>query len=222
MIKSLAYITLLVSVLACTNSPELETGEIKALQLLKDAMSKKNKRQRTFDARKFLTREKINEAGVPVLFVQLETGQNGTLTPYPGQGFGETWLGADGATITLEKGIFKASRGMGNDLMGGASSIPSWSEIGNSKKYYREMRYLSGDNKSYTRRFDCTVNTVAEKKIINVWELSFHVKEFIEICSDEDGEIKNFYYVDDQQIVRRSFQYHSQTLGYVITERIDP
>ena len=37
------------------------------------------------------------------------------LTPIPGQGVGQTWLGADGATITLDKGVLKASRGMGND-----------------------------------------------------------------------------------------------------------
>ena len=30
---------------------------------------------------------------------------------YPGQGVGQTWLGADGATITLEQGILTASEG---------------------------------------------------------------------------------------------------------------
>ena len=38
---------------------------------------------------------------------------------------------ADGATITLERGILKASRGMGNDLMGSTSMLP-WSKIGNN------------------------------------------------------------------------------------------
>ena len=37
-------------------------------------------------------------------------GQNGTLTPYPGKGIGQTWLGADGATITMEQGVLKASK----------------------------------------------------------------------------------------------------------------
>ena len=40
---------------------------------------------------------------------------------YPGQGVGETWLGADGATINLDKGILKATGGMKGDLMGADS-----------------------------------------------------------------------------------------------------
>ena len=64
-----------------------------------------------FDARNLLNRKQIDAADIPVLFVELETGQNGTLTLYPGQGFGQTWLGADGATITLEGGVeFKVTK----------------------------------------------------------------------------------------------------------------
>ena len=84
---------------------------------------------RFIDARYLLSREQVDAAKTPVLFVELASGQNGTLTPYPGQGFGQTWLGADGATITLERGILKASRGMGDDLMGSSVSIPPWSKI---------------------------------------------------------------------------------------------
>ena len=45
------------------------------------------------------------------------------------KGYGTTWLGADGATLTLEKGIIIASRGMGTDVMGGYTNIPVWNEI---------------------------------------------------------------------------------------------
>ena len=86
------------------------------------------------DARNLLSREQIDAAKIPVLFVELESGQNGTLTPYPGHGLGQTWLGADGATITLERGILKASRGMGDDLMGSSSSMPSWYKLENYGK----------------------------------------------------------------------------------------
>ena len=34
-------------------------------------------------------------------------------------------------------------------------------------------------------------------------------------------ELNNTYYVDDQKIVRRASQYHSETIGYILTERID-
>ena len=97
--------------------------------LLKKAFDSSNKPKQFIDARNLINREQIDAANIPVLFVELASGQNGTLTPYPGQGVGQTWLGADGATITLERGVLKASRGMGDDLMGSSSSMPPWSKI---------------------------------------------------------------------------------------------
>ena len=103
----------------------METGEIRTLQLLKKAFDSSNKPKRFMDARNLINREQIDAANMPVLFVELESGQNGTLTPYPGQGVGQTWLGADGATVTLNRGVLKASRGMGDDLMGSTSFYAS-------------------------------------------------------------------------------------------------
>ena len=122
-ITSLAFIVILAS---CSNAPETETGEIRTLELLKEALDSSNKQRQFIDARNLINRKQIDAANIPVLFVELASGQNGTLTPYPGQGVGLTWLGADDATVTLEKGILKASRGMGDDLMGASSSMPPW------------------------------------------------------------------------------------------------
>ena len=128
--KRMVFSLIVVSVMAsCSNTPELETGEIKTLASLEQAFKQLNKPKRFIDAQNLLTREQIDKAAVPVLFVKLPSGQNGTLTPYPGQGIGQTWLGADGATITLQRGVLMASRGMGDDLMGSTSSMPPWSEI---------------------------------------------------------------------------------------------
>ena len=139
---------------ACSNTPDLETGEIKTLHLLKQALDDSNKPKRFIDARNLLSRKQIDAAKTPVLFVELASGQNGTLTPYPGQGVGQTWLGADGATITLDQGVLKASRGMGDDLMGSYSSIPKWSKIKNDTKSYScKLHHLDGNNKIWTSFF---------------------------------------------------------------------
>ena len=131
-------ISVLISILtSCSNTPELETGEIKTLALLKQAFQQSNQPKQFIDARLLLNREQIDEAKVPVLFVELPSGQNGTLTPYPGRGVGQTWLGADGATLTLQMGVLKASRGMGDDLMGSTSSMPPWSKIKYKKQIYK-------------------------------------------------------------------------------------
>ena len=150
----LISLLIILALSSCSNTSELETGEIRTLQMLKQTFENSKKPKRFVDARNLLSRKQIDAAKIPVLFVELASGQNGTLTPYPGEGIGHTWLGADGATITLERGILKATRGMGNDVMGSSSSMPLWSEINrNTEIYSREVSYVTGDNKIYRRIF---------------------------------------------------------------------
>ena len=218
-IASLSFIIILAS---CSNAPETETAEIQTLQLLKKAFDQLNKPKRFVDARKLINREQIDAANVPVLFVELASGQNGTLTPYPGQGVGQTWLGADGATITLETGILKASRGMGDDLMGSSSSIPPWSKINkNIETYSRELYYITGDNKISQRVFRCDIKKTSSGDLVEIWDINFKVDKFEESCSDGIFTFKNTYQVDASGIVRRSSQYHSDTFGFIKIERLD-
>ena len=102
--KTLTTFVFIFIIMACSNTPDLETGEIKTLNLLKNALQQSRNQNIFIDSRNLLSREQIDSAEVPILFVELKSGQNGTLT-YPGQGFEQTWLGADGATITLERGF---------------------------------------------------------------------------------------------------------------------
>lgn len=216
-------ISVLISILAsCSNTPELETGEIKILAILDQAFQQSSQQKQFVDSRLLLKRKQIDEAKVPVLFVELPSGQNGTLTPYPGQGIGQTWLGADGATITLDRGVLKASRGIGDDLMGSSSSMPSWSKIkGKTPAFKRELIYLNGNNKISKRIFKCNFEKIGKRKIIEIWEVKFTVTKFNENCASGGFKIKNTYYLDDQKIVRKSKQYHSDTVGYIVTERLD-
>ena len=215
--------TVLISILvSCSNTAELETGEIKTLAILNQAFQQSNKPKRFIDARLLLTRKQIDEAKVPVLFVELQSGQNGTLTPYPGTGIGQTWLGADGATITLEKGILKASRGMGDDLMGSSSSMPSWSKINKkTATYSRELNHITGNNKISKLVFTCDIKKNSKRELIKIWDINFKVDKFEERCVNKNLEFKNTYHVDIQRIVRRSSQYHSETLGTILIERLD-
>lgn len=216
-------ISVLISILtSCSNTPELETGEINTLSILNQAFQQSNQPKQHIDARNLISREQIDAANIPVLFVELASGQNGTLTPYPGQGVGQTWLGADGATITLERGVLKASRGMGDDLMGSSSSMPPWSKINKKMKtYIRELNYITGNNKISNRVFSCDIEKTSSGDRIEIWNISFKVDKFEESCSDSSFTFKNTYHVDTRGIVRGSSQYHSGTLGFVIIERLD-
>ena len=216
---SLAWIIILAS---CSNAPETETGEIRTLKLLKKAFNSSSEPKQFIDARNLIDREQIDEANIPVLFVELASGQNGTLTPYPGQGVGQTWLGADGATITLQKGILKASRGMGDDLMGSSSSMPVWSNINKkTENYNRELNHITGNNRISRRIFNCDIEKTSSRDIVKIWEVNFKVDRFEENCFDGSFAVKNTYQVDARGIVRRSSQYHSETLGSILIERLD-
>ena len=220
--KKFASLALLLILASCSNAPETETGEIRTLRLLKKAFDSSNKPKRFMDARNLINRGQIDAANMPVLFVELASGQNGTLTPYPGQGDGRTWLGADGATITLERGILKASRGMGDDLMGSSSSMPVWSNINKkTENYNREVNHITGNNRTSKRIFNCNIEKTSSGDLIKIWDINFKVDKFEESCSDGSITLTNTYQVDKQGIVRRSIQYHSETLDYILIERLD-
>ena len=161
---------LILALSSCTNTPERETGEIKTLQVLKQAFEQRNHPKVFVDSRILLSREKIDAINTPMLFVKLKSGQNGTLVPYPGQGIGQTWLGADGATLTLDRGVLKATRGMGDDLMGSSSSMPYWSKINKKTgSYSRELNHITGNNKIYKRAFSCDIEKTSINKQIKIW-----------------------------------------------------
>ena len=220
--KFLACLYFILTLASCSNSPEMETGEIRTLQLLKKAFEGSNKPKRFIDARNLINREQIDAASMPVLFIELGSGQNGTLTPYPGKGVGQTWLGADGATVTLERGVLKASRGMGDDLMGSSSSMPVWSHISEKTgPYSRELIHITGNNKISKRVFSCDIEKIRGGELISIWDVDFKVDKFEEQCVNKRLSFKNTYQVDASGVVRKSSQYHSDTLGSITIERLD-
>lgn len=220
--KFLFNLALIIALISCSNEPEMETGEIRTLQLLKSALAKSDGSKRFINARNVLSRTQVDAAQTPILFVELSSGQNGTLVPYPGKGVGQTWLGADGATITLEQGVVKSSRGMGNDIMGSSSSMPPWAKIGYKVlNYKREISYITGNNKISKFKFECTIEKTQGIEQIEIWSANFQVSKFEEKCKHNNFNIQNFYYVDDSGVVRKSSQFHSKTIGYLITERLD-
>ena len=206
---------------ACSNSKEFAKGEIQAIKIIKETMLSPKKTSALLDTRNFINRKKIDDAKIPVLFVELENGQNGTLTLYPGKGVGETWLGADGATITLDNGVIKATRGMRSDVMGSTSSMPPWSDIKASSEYYRQISYLGGDNQKYLKIYACILKKHKKQATIKIFDVPFDVQQYVETCISNKEKLKNVHFVDNTNIVRRSVQYHGPALGYLIIERLD-
>ena len=218
---SILLLLSLIITTACSNSSDFETGEVKSIKKLQEALLARKVSTKILDTRNVITRERIDDAKIPVLFIELENGQNGTLTLYPGQGVAETWLGADGATVTLERGIIKATRGMKGDVMGSTSSMPSWKDIKDASGYTREISYLSGNNQTEPKTYSCIIEKHKKRSSVNVFEVEFSVQEYREICTNGAIKLNNVYFVDKRSIVRKSIQYHGPALGYVTIERLD-
>ena len=111
---------------------------------------------------------------------------------------------------------------MGDDLMGSSSSIPAWSEIDNSvTTYMRDLSYLSGNNEILKQSFRCNIKKNDRREVIEIWDIKFYVTEFKENCDNNGFKMENTYYLDGREIVRRSLQYHSEKLGFILMERLD-
>lgn len=212
---------ILLMISGCNNSTTFESDHITTLKLISKALENESNNKVYTDARKIVTRKMIDEANMPLLFVELPSGQNGTLWEYPGDGIGATWIGVDGATITFDKGILIASRGMGDDVMSGHTEMPSWDSIGKIKNYNRSLSYLHLDNKIFTRNLNCVIEKEKSSVMLTIFEANFLTNRYSEICTDIFGEISNIYFVDSKMILRKSKQYHSDTIGYIVTERAE-
>ena len=91
----------------------------------------------------------------------------------------------------------------------------------NMTTYSRKVSYITGDNKIRERVFFCNIQKSGEKESIVIWSVNFRVRVFRENCKYGSFEITNSYYLDNREIVRQSHQYHSETLGYILIQRLD-
>ena len=221
MIRNLTLLASLCSLLACGNSVELESGETKVIKLIQSELQKPSGPTAYIDARKIVTRPMIDAAKVPVLFIEIDRGQNGTMTQYPGQGLGQTWLGADGSTVTLENGMLKATRGVGDDLMGSEISRQiAWTNL-NESAYSRKLAYLRADNQTKVFTYECTTRDTQKRETVEIFDAQFEVTHLREICEGDGPEFTNDYWIGASGLVRKSRQYHGEKIGYVTLERLD-
>ena len=103
-----------------------------------------------------------------------------------------------------------------------SSPMPSWSKINyEAESYSRELKHLNGKNKISKHIFSCDMEKTSSGERIEIWDISFKAARFEESCFNGSFAFKNTYYVDNQEIVRRSSQYHSNTLGFITIERLD-
>ena len=221
MIRLLVLFLGLTTLTSCSNSPDLTKGEIEIFSLVRGALKTQARPDKFVDARKLVTRDKIDASGMEVLFVELESGKNGTSIKYPGKNIGEVWLGVDGTTLTFKNGHLIATRGLGEDLMSSEGTFPSFHLISGSAEYVKTQSWLSEDNQIKSLNYSCTAAVESARKAITIFDKTFLVQRAVETCKAGDSKIKNEYYFERNGMLRRSRQFHSPALGYIFIERLD-
>ena len=221
MIRNVALTLTLLTLTACGNSIELESGERKVIKLIQDKLERPAGPAAYIDARKLVSREIIDGVGVPILFVEIDRGQNGTMTQYPGEGVGQTWLGVDGSTVTLAGGMLKATRGVGDDLMGSEISLQiNWKNPSDAP-YTRKLAYLREDNQTRVDEYECSLTDTKQYEPTEIFDAKFRVRRVEETCRGDGSQFVNDYRVDASGLIRKSRQYHGEKIGYMTLERLD-
>ncbi len=174
-----------------------------------------------------LSRAELAKTGRPVIYSsvpRLGTGlpaiqvtQNGNF---------DTYMGADRATFTVTGGIVTATRGQAVDLIAQELSL-SPGEIFYTgtypKTYTRTQRHLTGEGTLSTQIYACAIAPHEADETLTLFEKSYTVRQFTELCKNKTRAFQNSYWVDRKtQIVWQSHQSISKEVGHMILQVVIP
>ena len=220
MSKSIYRALTLLVLCGCTQNQNDEASDASIIYELGGAFMEAISTPELVDTRKIITRQIIETAGIPLLFIEKEDGQNGTLSLYPGSSTVETWLSADGATVSLINGELVATRGFGNDLMG--SAVPKdrtfKQRLGNS--YVKTMRFLTADDQNYDLTLECTLRQFHKSEEIVIFEKTHEVLKYFETCTNRNYVLENLFWQNSEGLTMMSKQFHSPSVGQLLIMRL--
>ncbi len=215
--KTVCQIFISLVILIGCSSTDIERSDPAVLfDLMKSSISQK--KVSPIDVRKLVTREIVEEAGDPILFVELKDGRNATLSLFPGENVLPVWLGVDGSTVTAKNGVLISTRGMGDDLMHSEYEKTFWGLSNPGKQYIKKYTYLVEDNQLVSEYFDCSFDLGENFSVINVFDRDFYVSMQVETCTGKNTDFRNSYWTEADGTVRRSRQFHSNKIGQLLLE----
>ena len=220
MTKSIYRALALLVLCGCTQNIKNEASSASLASELGDAWREALSTPKVVDTRKIITRQIIESAGSPLLFIEKESGQNGTLFLYPGSNTFETWLSTDGATISLNNGELVATRGLGNDLMGSVVPKAKTFKQRMENSYTKKMRYLTADNQSIDLSLECTMRQFNRREEIIIFEKKHSVLKYFETCATKEYVLENLFWQNSEGLTIMSKQFHSPSVGELLIMRL--
>ena len=204
----------------CTQNIKDEVSETSIIKELSDAWREAMSTPELVDTRKTVTPQIIESAGIPLLFIEKESGQNGTLSLYPGSNTVETWLSADGATVSLSNGELVATRGLGDDLMGSVAPKATTFKQRLGNPYTKTMRFLTADDQNDDLSLECTMRQFHKSEEIVIFEKSHEVLKYSETCKNENYVLENLFWQNSEGLTVMSKQFHSPSVGQLLIMRL--
>ncbi|AXX99199.1 YjbF family lipoprotein [Profundibacter amoris] len=187
---------------------------------LKSAVGALKPKAKPVDPRKHLTREAIDKAGTPILFVGLDSrNAYATLSPFGENRGVVTWISSDGITLGYRGGLLVATRGLGPDLMAADTGQALAAVRSGSGSYVRIYDYLDGEDQAVRRSFVCSVKNKGSE-VIEIYELKLTLRKVIESCSNPEFQIRNTYWISNRNRIRQSKQWIGPDVGYVFSQQL--
>lgn len=166
-----------------------------------------------------LTRAQVSSIGVPIDLVKIENrGATAGVFLVATNSDVETWASQDKTSLSHRDGVVVATRGLGEDLM--SAAVPRVAQLQRAgTEYQRSHTLLDGEDKPLKQSFDCQLRSrVAEQ--ITVLERSYATSHVTEHCSGPSGQFDNDYWLQTDGNIRKSRQFISNSVGYVVIEHL--
>jgi hypothetical protein len=119
----------------------------------------------------------------------------------------ETWQAVDAVSVSFDRGVLVASRGLGHDLMGAdaAGTLAALRGEG-AEVYRRKMRYLDGQHHSFWLNAGCSIRRAG---------IESGLRRVDESCKTHAHSFTNRFWLDDAGRIRRARQWVSPEVGYL-------
>lgn len=131
------------------------------------------------------------------------------------------WQTLDGITLTFDRGVLTATRGLGEDLISSdVSGTHKMVQRGSVGEYYGVIRsYLDGEDQTYFPAYQCRKEH-EKKQQVEIGDYALALRRIEEVCISPDHKYTNIYWVDDAGDVMKSRQWVSAGIGDMVIERV--
>lgn len=169
----------------------------------------------TADPRAGLSRDALEQSDLELaLFAVVASDAIATTQLVGDNGHRRTWAAMDGVSVTLDRGVIVATRGLGDDIMGSDVSevVHALRQRGGSAT--RLVDFLDGNDQIVRRAYICDISAGADETVTIIGR-SYRTTVMTEQCRSATDSFENTYWMDRNGGVWQSRQWVSPLVGFL-------